>query len=150
MRITETEAYLGENDTACHASHGKTERNSPLWLEGGYSYVYLCYGMYNMFNIITGAEDDPQGVLIRGVEDYMGPGKFTKYCGIDRSHNRLDMRSSNELWIEDDGYVPEIICSPRVGIDYADEKDRNAPYRFTDRRSVNKKSQKNSKSTCKR
>ena len=49
MRIIETECYLGENDTACHASHGKTDRNSPLWLEGGHTYVYLCYGMYNMF-----------------------------------------------------------------------------------------------------
>lgn len=139
MRITETECYLGENDTACHASHGKTERNSPLWLEGGYSYVYLCYGMYNMFNIITGNEGDPQGVLIRGVEGYLGPGRFTKFCGIDRSMNKTDMKTSESLWLEDDGFSPEIVASARIGIDYAEEKDRQAPWRFTDKRFIREK-----------
>lgn len=139
MRITETEAYLGEDDTACHASKGKTERNSPLWLAGGHSYVYLCYGMYYMFNVITGAEGDPQGVLIRGVEGYMGPGRFTKYCGIDKSFNCIDMRVSDILWIEDDGMTPELVASARVGIDYAEQKDRDALYRFTDKRFVKEK-----------
>ena len=139
MRITETEAYLGEDDTACHASKGKTERNSPLWLAGGHSYVYLCYGMYYMFNVITGAEGDPQGVLIRGVEGYMGPGRFTKYCGIDKSFNCIDMRVSDLLWIEDDGMTPELVASARVGIDYAEQKDRDALYRFTDKRFVKEK-----------
>ena len=134
MRITETECSLGEGDTACHASHGMTERNAPLWLQGGHAYVYLCYGMYNMFNIISGVEGDAQGVLIRGVEGYLGPGKFTKYCGIDRSFNRMDLRSSDVLWIEDDGFCPELICSPRVGIDYAEECDRERLWRFTDLR----------------
>ena len=134
MRITETECYLGVEDTACHASKGKTPRNSALWQEGGYTYVYLCYGMYNMFNIITGAEDDPQGVLIRGVEGYLGPGKFTKYCGLDKRYHGLDMKNSDQLWLESDGYQPEIVCSPRVGIDYADECDRLKPWRFTDKR----------------
>ena len=134
MRIIETECYLGESDTACHASHGKTERNSPLWLEGGYSYVYLCYGMYNMFNVITGAEGDPQGVLIRGIEGHYGPGRFTKYCSIDRSFNKIDMKSSNTLWIEDDGFVPDTVASARVGIDYAEKVDRERLWRFTDAR----------------
>lgn len=134
MRIIETECYLGESDTACHASRGKTERNSPLWLEGGYTYVYLCYGMYNMFNIITGAEGDPQGVLIRGVEGHYGPGKFTKFCQIDRAYNKIDMKSSKTLWLEDDGFAPEIVASARVGIDYADKTDRERPWRFTDER----------------
>lgn len=134
MRIAETECYLGVEDTACHASRGKTERNSSLWLPGGYSYVYLCYGMYNMFNVITGEEGDPQGVLIRGVEGYMGPGKFTKFAGIDRSFNRIDMRASDMIWLEDDGFETELICSPRVGIDYADKKDREKLWRFTDAR----------------
>lgn len=134
MRITETEAYLGESDTACHASRGKTDRNSALWLKGGHTYVYLCYGMYNMFNVVTGAEGDPQGVLIRGVEGYLGPGKFTKHCGIDKSYNKIDMRFSDDIWIEDDGAKPDLVLSPRVGIDYADEKDRTALYRFTDKR----------------
>ena len=134
MRIIETECYMGEGDTACHASKGKTERNSTLWMEGGYSYVYLCYGMYQMFNVITGCEGDPQGVLIRGVEGYYGPGKFTKHAGIDRSCNRLDMKTSDRLWIEDDGFVPELVESARVGIDYAAKEDRERLWRFTDSR----------------
>ena len=134
MRITETECYLGVDDTACHASRGKTPRNSALWQAGGFSYVYLCYGMYHMFNVITGEEDDPQGVLIRGVEGYLGPGKFTKYCGIDSSYNRIDMRVSDTLWLEDDGYFPDIVRSPRIGIDYADATDRERLWRFTDKR----------------
>ena len=87
-----------------------------------------------MFNIITGEEDDPQGVLIRGVEGYQGPGKFTKHCGIDKSFNRIDMRGSDVLWLEDDGFAPELVASPRIGIDYADEKDRESLLRFTDKR----------------
>lgn len=134
MRIIETECYMGEGDTACHASKGRTERNSTLWMEGGYSYVYLCYGMYQMFNVITGCEGDPQGVLIRGVEGYYGPGKFTKRAGIDRSCNRLDMKTSDRLWIEDDGFVPELVESARVGIDYAAKEDRERLWRFTDSR----------------
>ncbi len=136
MRITETECYMGESDTACHASRGKTARNSPLWLEGGHSYVYLCYGMYDMFNVITGEENDPQGVLVRGVEGYMGPGRFTKFCGLDRSYNRIDMRTSDVLWLEDDGYVPELYLSERVGIGYAEKKDRERLWRFTDKRCI--------------
>jgi len=134
MRIIETECYMGEKDTACHASRGKTERNSALWLDGGYSYVYLCYGMYNMFNVICGREGDPQGVLIRGVEGYYGPGKFTKFCEIDRSYNRIDMKVSEKLWIEDDGFAPELIFSARIGIDYAEKADRERLWRFTDKR----------------
>ena len=138
MRITETECYLGLSDTACHASKGKTPRNSALWQEGGYSYVYLCYGMYDMFNIITGEENDPQGVLIRGVEGYMGPGKFTKFCGLDRSFNRIDMKSSDMLWLEDDGFVPQIACGERIGIGFASAADQARLWRFTDARFVKK------------
>ena len=134
MRIIETECYLGEGDTACHASRGMTERNSPLWLEGGYTYVYLCYGMYNMFNVIMGESGEPQGVLVRGVEGYAGPGKFTEFCSIDRSFNKIDMKTSNVLWIEDDGTIPELVSSPRVGINYAEKADRDRLWRFTDKR----------------
>lgn len=129
-RITETECYKGKDDSACHASKGKTERNSPMWLCGGHAYVYLCYGMYNMFNIITGQEDDPQGVLIRGVEGLDGPGKFTKNAGIDRSFNKEDMRNSDRLWIESDGTSAEYTALPRVGIDYASEEDIKRPWRY--------------------
>ncbi len=134
MRITETECYKGTDDTACHASRGKTERNAPLWLSGGFTYVYLCYGMYDMFNIITGEENDPQGVLIRGVEGYGGPGKFTKFAGLDRTFNRLDLRRSDRLWLEDDGFVPELVEAKRVGIEYAAPADQNRLWRFSDKR----------------
>jgi DNA-3-methyladenine glycosylase len=136
MRITETECYLGTGDTACHASKGKTPRTSALWQEGGFTYVYLCYGMYYMFNIITGEEDDPQGVLIRGVEGYQGPGKLTKYCGIDKSFNLIDMKESDLIWLEDDGYLPDIVPGERIGIGYADLADQKRLWRFTDRRAL--------------
>lgn len=130
FRITETECYKGTNDSACHASKGKTERNSAMWLCGGHVYVYLCYGMYNMFNVITGHEDEPQGVLIRGVEGFDGPGKFTKHAGIDRTFNKTDMKCSDKLWIEDDGTLTEYITLPRVGINYAREEDIKRPWRY--------------------
>ena len=131
-RITETEAYRGEDDTACHASKGKTTRTSVMWDKGGTVYVYLCYGMHNMLNIVTGAKGDPQAVLIRGIETANGPGKLTKKLAIERKHNGSDVVFSDELWLENDGFVPdEINTSPRIGIDYADEKDRLKPWRFT-------------------
>ncbi|MBO5702511.1 MAG: tRNA adenosine(34) deaminase TadA [Clostridia bacterium] len=131
-RITETEAYRGEDDTACHASKGKTSRTSVMWDKGGTVYVYLCYGMHNMLNIVTGVKGDPQAVLIRGIETADGPGKLTKKLAIERRHNGADVVFSDELWIEDDSFVPENInTSPRIGIDYADEKDRLKPWRFT-------------------
>lgn len=130
-RITETEAYRGEDDTACHASKGKTTRTSVMWDKGGTVYVYLCYGMHNMLNIVTGAKGDPQAVLIRGIEAANGPGKLTKKLAIERKHNGSDVVFSDEIWLEDDGSVPdEINTSPRIGIDYADEKDRVKPWRF--------------------
>ncbi len=134
MRITETECYKGMEDTACHASRGRTERNSPLWMPGGFTYVYLCYGMYHMFNIISGREDDPQGVLVRGVEGYGGPGKFTRFAGIDRSFNCMDLRSSAVMWLEEDGFVPSLVRAKRVGIDYARPADRDRLWRFSDKR----------------
>ena len=131
-RITETEAYRGEEDTACHASKGKTPRTSVMWDKGGTVYVYLCYGMHNMLNIVTGGKGDPQAALIRGVETADGPGKLTKRLAIDRRHNGADVVFSDELWIEDDGFIPENInTSPRIGIDYAEENDRLKPWRFT-------------------
>lgn len=130
-RIIETEAYRGEDDTACHASKGKTSRTSVMWDKGGTIYVYLCYGMHNMLNIVTGAKGEPQAVLIRGIEGADGPGKLTKKLSIERRHNGADVVFSDELWIEDDGFIPDdISTSPRIGIDYADEADRVRPWRF--------------------
>ena len=87
--------------------------------------------MHNMLNIVTGAKGDPQAVLIRGIEAANGPGKLTKKLAIERKHNGSDVVFSDEIWLEDDGFVPdEINTSPRIGIDYADEKDRIKPWRF--------------------
>ena len=83
FRITETEIYRGEEDTACHARFGKTERTKTLYEQGGRAYVYLCYGIHYLFNVVTGPKDYPQAVLIRGVEGYEGPGKLTKVLKID-------------------------------------------------------------------
>lgn len=130
LRITETEAYTGTDDTACHAHKGKTPRSEMLWHDGGTIYVYLCYGMHNLINIVSGAEDDPQAVLIRCCEGAEGPGRLTKAMGIDRSYNGLDIMKCEDLWLEDDGAEVDIITDMRVGIAYADEKDRNAFLRY--------------------
>lgn len=129
-RITETECYYSEQDTACHASKGKTERTKVLYEKGGTSYVYLCYGIHSLFNVVTGKEGFPEAVLIRGVEGYNGPGKVTKAMAIDRSLNGIDLVTSKELWIEDDGTRPEYTAARRVGIDYATEEYRNMLWRY--------------------
>ena len=74
-RIVETEAYFGEEDTACHAHKGRTPRTDVMYSPGGYAYVYLCYGMHDMLNVVTGPADHPEAVLIRGVEGASGPGR---------------------------------------------------------------------------
>lgn len=130
LRITETEAYLGVEDTACHAHKGKTPRSEILWRDGGTVYVYLCYGMHNLMNIVSGLEGDPQAVLIRCCEGAEGPGRLTKELGIDRSHNGADILNCPDLWLEDDGKLVDIILDTRVGIAYAEEKDREALLRY--------------------
>lgn len=130
LRITETEAYCGIEDTACHAHKGKTKRAEILWRDGGTIYVYLCYGMHEMLNIVSGTDGDPQAVLIRCCEGFEGPGKLTKELGIDRSLNGLDILSCDGLSIEDDETEVNIIQLPRVGIAYADPADREALWRF--------------------
>lgn len=130
LRITETECYLGEEDSACHAHRGKTPRNAPLYLSGGHSYVYLCYGIHNLLNVVSGPEGHPEAVLIRGVAGYNGPGKLTRAMNIDRSLNAIDLIVSKDLWLEDDGVVLPYRTAPRVGIDYAAPDDRDRPWRF--------------------
>lgn len=129
-RITETEAYRGEEDTACHARFGKTKRTSILYEHGGCAYVYLCYGIHYLFNVVTGPKDHPQAVLIRGVEGYNGPGKLTKALLIDDKINGLDLVNSDKIWIEDDGYNPKIECTKRVGIDYATKEYQDKLWRY--------------------
>ena len=131
IRITETEAYFGEEDTACHAHKGRTPRTEILYSAGGRVYVYLCYGIHSLMNIISGEEGHPEGVLIRGVEGYNGPGKLTKHLGIDRTFNNMNVIDSDVIWISDDGYVPKkILTSARIGINYASEEFRYKPWRF--------------------
>lgn len=130
MTITETEAYYGEADTACHAHKGKTARTEPMYATGGITYIYLCYGIHNLLNIVTGKKDFPEAVLIRGIEGYNGPGKLTKALSIDRSLNCLDLTQSDELWIEDDNMTGTYMTTPRIGIDYACDYYREIHWRF--------------------
>lgn len=128
-RITETEAYYTEADTACHAHKGRTKRTEVLYHRAGTVYVYLCYGIHWMLNLVTGGEDSPQAVLIRGVEGVSGPGRVTKYLGIDGTMN--DVMLGDALRLEDDGFVPEKIeKTGRVGISYASEEDQARLWRF--------------------
>ena len=132
LRITETEAYRGEEDGACHARFGRTPRTEMMYREGGYAYVYLVYGMHHLLNVVTGRENEPQAVLIRAAEKpFNGPAKWTRHMGITTSrHNGLCLPQSQEIWLEDDGFKPHVITAPRVGIDYAPPKWRDMPWRF--------------------
>lgn len=129
-KITETEAYLGYEDQANHASKGKTPRTSLMFEEGGAIYVYLIYGMYWLLNLVTGPADSPQAVLIRGVEDISGPGRIGRHLQLDKSFYGEDLETSSRLWIEDSELEGELNRSPRVGVDYAGEEWRNKPWRF--------------------
>lgn len=129
-RIMETECYFGEEDTACHASKGKTDRTKVLYEKGGTAYIYLCYGIHSLFNVVSGREGHPEAVLIRGVTGYNGPGKLTRAMEIGRDLNGEDMVTSDRLWLEDDGCRPEYITAKRVGIDYATEEYRDILWRF--------------------
>ena len=130
LRITETEAYRGEEDLACHASKGKTKRTSTMYLSGGHIYMYLIYGMYWMLNIVTGKKEAPQAVLIRGAGKYDGPGKLTKALQLDKSFNTLDINRCKNLWVEDDFQSFKVNTSKRIGIDYAGDVWANKQWRF--------------------
>ncbi len=151
--IVETEAYEGETDRASHAYAGRlTRRTETLYLQGGVAYVYLCYGMHHLFNVVTNTSRIPHAVLIRAIKPVIGhelmslrngmdlgklnringPGKLTKALGITQIHNKT-LLCNHTIWIED----PEVqqseklvIEGPRVGIDYAGEHAL-WPYRFT-------------------
>ncbi|WP_316766889.1 DNA-3-methyladenine glycosylase [Pedobacter frigiditerrae] len=142
--IVETEAYNGIIDKASHAYNGRfTPRTATMYEAGGISYVYLCYGIHHLFNVVTNTKNNPHAVLIRGIEPTeglsimlerrnmqsiapritAGPGALAKALGIDKNLNAKDLLG-DEIWIEDNGihFKPEdIIASPRVGVDYAEE-----------------------------
>ena len=130
LRICETESYCGINDTACHAHKGRTKRTEVLYADAGTIYIYLCYGMHWLMNVITGAENDPQGVLIRACVDAEGPGKLTKKLGITGVRNREDAVTSEEIWIADDGFHCDVVTDKRVGIGYATQEDQDKLWRF--------------------
>lgn len=124
-KITETEAYDGNGDLACHASKGRTDRTEIMFHEGGLVYVYLIYGMYWMLNIVTGKVNQPQAVLIRGIELCYGPGRLTKALKIDKSFYGEDLCTSDRLWLATDNTEHEMLVGKRIGVDYAgDWKDK--------------------------
>lgn len=130
FKITEVEAYRGSEDKACHACKGRTARTEIMFQEGGRLYIYLIYGMYWMLNVVTGQEDNPQAVLIRGLEKYPGPGKLTKSLGINRSFYGEDLVISERIWFEENEIIPLIKTGSRIGIDYAGEFWKTKPWRY--------------------
>lgn len=154
--ITETEAYAGVDDRASHAYGGRrTRRTEPMYRQGGVAYVYLCYGIHHLFNVVSSNVGDPKAVLIRGgtpvtgidtmlerrqkasVDKNLlgGPGSLAQALGI-RTEQSGKSLSGNRIWIEDHGIdVPEdnVDVGPRIGIDYAGP-DAALPYRFLMRR----------------
>ena len=91
LRISETEAYCGESDTACHAHKGKTKRTEVMYMEAGTVYIYLCYGVHWLLNIVTGEVNEPEAVLIRACVEANGPAKLTKHMGITGDMNRKNI-----------------------------------------------------------
>lgn len=155
--IIETEAYAGVIDKASHAyNNRRTNRTEIMYHEGGCAYVYLCYGVHPLFNIVTSTQDDPHAVLIRGIQplhgielmknrkgkielqpkDGIGPGNITKLLGIRVEHSGMSLCNNSNtemgIWLQDEGIHVlelEVKSSPRIGVDYAGE-DAFLPYRF--------------------
>jgi len=129
--ITETEAYLGEEDLGCHASKGRTPRTEMMYWEGGHVYVYLIYGIHWLLNIVTGPKDHPQAVLIRGTNLAPGPGRIGKLLKLDKSFYGESTLTSERIWIEENntGNI-KYTTAPRIGIDYAGPVWSQKPWRF--------------------
>jgi len=146
--ITETEAYIGETDLACHAKAGLTPRTAPMYGEPGHAFVYFTYGNHWMLNAVTEREGFPAAVLIRAIQpiegievmtkrrqgrDTFGPGKLTQAMGITKSENRVDLTETGSgLWIEAGVKVPNsrVTKSPRVGLNNTPEPWLSKPWRF--------------------
>jgi DNA-3-methyladenine glycosylase len=130
LPVSEVEIYRGIDDKACHASKGMTERNKVMFGPGGRIYMYLIYGMHWMFNIVTGPENSPDALLIRGVGGVTGPGRVTKHLQMGRDFYGEDLTVSSRIWLEDAPPVADYITGPRVGIDYAGEPWVSMPWRY--------------------
>ena len=129
-RITEIEIYRGEEDLACHASKGKTPRNEIMYKSGGVLYIYLIYGMHWMLNFVTGKINDPQAILLRGIDDIIGPGRLTKNLKIDKSFNGEDLYDSKRIWVENNDLKADYTTDVRVGVDYAGDYWKNKLWRL--------------------
>ena len=164
MRISETEAYIGQDDPACHSHAGtRTARTEIMYEQGGVFYVYLTYGVHHMLNLISGSIESPESVLIRAgfltegsdrlIEEqqfspdkqfthpkqFAGPGKLTKRLQITRDLYGKPITPDSSVWVEDDGCQPPVSVRPRIGIDYAgDAKDWLLRYIWTDHPSLSK------------
>ena len=164
MRISETEAYIGLEDPACHSHAGsRTARTEIMYEQGGVFYVYLTYGVHHMLNLISGYSKSPESVLIRAgfltndsdrliaeqqlhpdkqlthPKQFAGPGKLTKRLQIDRDLYGKPISPASKVWVEDDGCQPPVSVRPRIGIDYAgDAKDWLLRYIWTDHASLSK------------
>jgi len=148
--ISETEAYCGTADSACHAHRGKTPRNAVMFGAPGHAYIYFSYGLHYLLNLVTEDEGNPYAVLIRslvplngiaqmearrrkkGADLANGPAKLCQAFGIDKSLNGWDITCGRELWVEDHKNIPAtaILTTPRIGIDYARKEHREAKWRY--------------------
>ncbi len=131
-RITEVEAYDGPEDKACHAHKGRTGRTEVMFGPAGHWYVYFCYGIHWLLNIVTGPEDYPAAVLIRGAGEISGPARLTKALSITGELNRRMAVPECGLWIEAGEILDRahILTTPRIGVDYAGPDWSRRPYRF--------------------
>jgi DNA-3-methyladenine glycosylase len=126
--ITETEAYVGFDDPACHAARGKTKRNAAMFLRAGHTYVYMIYGMYSCLNVVTEEEGFPAAVLIRGVDLVIagkkldGPGKLCRGLGIDKSHNGVDLINNKDFSVLDSSLAVGFAATTRIGISQGQDK----------------------------
>ena len=152
LRITDVEAYDGPKDSASHARHGRTPRNAPMWGPPGRAYLYFCYGMHWMLNVVTGPEGQPSAVLIRGAEVLTGlptvlgrrgaakatpqlcagPGKVAQALGLDKTFDGHDLLRPGGLELRPGTPPDRILAGPRLGIGFATPEDQHRPWRFAD------------------
>jgi DNA-3-methyladenine glycosylase len=130
--ITETEAYIGPDDLASHAARGRTKRNEAMFGPPASFYVYRCYGLHWLLNVVTGPVDYPAAVLLRSVEGIVGPARLTKAMGISGDLNEQPANELTGVWFSE-GLKPthlSVTRSARIGVDYAGEIWSKKPYRF--------------------
>lgn len=152
LRITEVEAYGGPADSASHARHGRTARNAPMWGPPGRAYLYFCYGMHWMLNVVTGPEGEASAVLIRGAEVMAGldtvlarrkaakatpqlcagPAKVAQALGLDGTFDGHDLLAPGGLELRAGTPAGRILAGPRLGIGFATAEDQARPWRFAD------------------